>query len=543
MTLLVRGAIMIKSMNIKNIAIYDKKGIQFNDMEKINFIYGSNGSGKTTISNFIYDNAKFSDCLIEWENNLPLDVLVYNKNFREKNFGKGKLNGVFTLGQATTEQVKELERKKEELKTIKTEGIKNNELIETQKKEKEKLEKDFKESVWKKVYKKYSADFKEAFKGYLYKESFKNKLIQEYQKDEDSFNIPQTSEYNHLRERALTIFGEKPKIMETIDLISFDKILEIEENEIWEKIIVGKADVDIAELIQKLDINDWVNQGRNFIQNETCPFCQNNTISKDLKEQLANYFNETYLADINLLKTLKQEYTDLIQNIINQLNLIEIAQKSLNNTKLDIDKYSSCLKTLINQINMNNEYLNNKMKEPSRSIRLISIKKQADLIFELINQANIEIKRHNDITTNYKSEKNKLIKLIWIYMAEEYREEIKEFNNKKNVLEESIVHLENQRNLKRREYRKLDSEIKRLNKNITGIQPAVDEINGLLKYYGFLNFEIVSSEEEGFYQIKREDGTIAESTLSEGEITFITFLYYLQLAKGGLSKDKVNKER
>ena len=89
----------------------------------------------------------------------------------------------------------------------------------------------------------------------------------------------------------------------------------------------------------------------------------------------------------------------------------------------------------------------------------------------------------------------------------------------------------------------LDIEIKNLSKNVTSIQPAINEINRLLKSYGFFNFEIVPTAEEGFYQIQREDGTIAETTLSEGEITFITFLYYLQLAKGGISEDVVNEER
>jgi wobble nucleotide-excising tRNase len=64
-----------------------------------------------------------------------------------------------------------------------------------------------------------------------------------------------------------------------------------------------------------------------------------------------------------------------------------------------------------------------------------------------------------------------------------------------------------------------------------------------LKSYGFLNFEIVPTQEEGFYQIQREDGSIAEATLSEGEITFLTFLYYLQLTKGGITEDEVNNER
>lgn len=93
------------------------------------------------------------------------------------------------------------------------------------------------------------------------------------------------------------------------------------------------------------------------------------------------------------------------------------------------------------------------------------------------------------------------------------------------------------------EHTTLKSEINNLSKNVTSIQPTINEINRLLKSYGFLNFEIVPATEEGFYQIHREDGTIAETTLSEGEITFITFLYFLQLAKGGVSKETVNEER
>src|SRR5690625_2510561 len=193
--------------------------------------------------------------------------------------------------------------------------------------------------------------------------------------------------------------------------------------------------------------------------------------------------------------------------------------------------------------NTNNELLNAKIKEPSRSIELLSIKEQADLITELIDQANTEIKKHNDIVTNYATERNNLIKAIWRYLVEEYKAEITTFNSQKSGLDKGIENLEKQRKEKLDEYDKLDIEIKNLNKNVTSIQPTIDEINRILKSYGFLNFEIVPAQEEGFYQIQREDGTIANTTLSEGEITFITFLYYLQLTKGGLSEDEVNNER
>lgn len=531
---------MIKTIQIKNVATFDSQGVQINDLKQVNFIYGTNGCGKTTFSNFIQDNSdpKFKDCSLAWENNISLKVLVYNKTFRERNFGQGKLNGVFTLGEATAEQIKVIEEKTEKLKGIKAEGVQKRETLDKLKAEKENIENDFKENTWSKVYKKYENDFKEAFVGSLQKESFKNKILQE-----STTNTANLDSLENLRDKAKIIFGEEPQRIEPISQIIFDRILEIEFNGIWKKIIVGKADVDIAKLIQRLNINDWVNQGRDYIQEDTCPFCQQKTITADFKTQLENFFDESYLNDIKTLKELKQEYTNLTQNIINQLNVIEANQKALSNSKLDIDEYSAYLKTLISQNAANNEYLLNKLKEPSRSIELISLNEQAKLISGLINNANAEIKKHNDIVVNYTTERSNLIKSIWKFVVEGHKLETTTFTAKKNGLEKGIENLEKQRKEKLEEYSKLDNDIKQLSKNVTSIQPTINEINRVLKSYGFLNFEIVPAQEDGFYQIQREDGSIAETTLSEGEITFITFLYYLQLSKGGLSEDEVNNER
>lgn len=531
---------MIETIDIKNVATYDNQGVQINDLKKINFVYGANGCGKTTITNLIHDKTdpKFKDSSIKWKNDLPINVLVYNKGFRDRNFGKGKLNGVFTLGEATAEQIKAIEDKTEELKALKAEGIQKRETLDKLKGDKDVAENEFKETTWTKVYKKYENEFKEAFAGTLQKETFKNKLLQESTSNTTTLQTIET-----LREKSKTIFGQQPQPIQPITQISYDRISEIELNGIWRKIIVGKADVEIAKLIQRLNINDWVNQGREYIQDETCPFCQQQTITENFQSQLESFFDETYLNDIKALKELKQEYNLLTQNLINELNAIESNQKSLSSSKLDIDKFSAYLKTLISQNAANTEYLLNKVKEPSRSIELISLNEQLENISALINSANSEIKKHNDIVSNYSTERSNLIKSIWRYLVEEYKNEIAAFTTKKSGLEKGIENLEKQRKEKLEEYNKLDVEIKNLSKNVTSIQPTINEINRILKSYGFLNFAIVPTKEEGFYQIEREDGTIAETTLSEGEITFITFLYFLQLAKGGLSEDEVNNER
>jgi wobble nucleotide-excising tRNase len=534
---------MLESIFIKSVATFDANGILINDLKKVNFIYGANASGKTTIANLLHnsDDEQFvySGSSVKWKNDIQLQAVVYNKNFRERNFGNGKIAGVFTLGEATAEQIKEIEEKAKQLKVIKDEGVQKKETIEKQTKEKDDLDIQFKETSWIKLYKKYENAFKEAFRGTLQKESFKDKLLQEF-----SSNTTELKTFDELNEKAKTIFGEQPKEIIQISIPSFDKILEIESNLIWKKIIVGKADVDIAKLINKLNINDWVNQGRSYLQDDnTCPFCQQETITKDFRNQIESFFDETYLNDLKLLKDLKTNYNLLTQNIINELNTIESNQKEFKGTKLDIDKFSAYLKTLTSQYTTNKEYLNSKEKEPSRSFELISTQGQFSLIAELIENANKEIRKHNNIVANFQTEKTNLIKSVWKYLVEKFNTEITEFNSKKKGLETGIANLKEQREKLLADYQKLDIEIKNLNKNVTSIQPTIDEINRLLKSFGFLSFEIVPAEEKGFYQIKREDGTIAEKTLSEGEITFITFLYYLQLAKGGTSEETVNNER
>ena len=68
---------MIRNITIKNTATFDDTGIEVPEFKKVNFFYGANGSGKTTISNFIYEpsNARFPDCQLKWQNGIELKSL------------------------------------------------------------------------------------------------------------------------------------------------------------------------------------------------------------------------------------------------------------------------------------------------------------------------------------------------------------------------------------------------------------------------------------------------------------------------------------
>ena len=71
--------------------------------------------------------------------------------------------------------------------------------------------------------------------------------------------------------------------------------------------------------------------------------------------------------------------------------------------KLNFDTFSAYLKTVNSQFTSNKEILNNKIKEPSRSISLTSMKEQLENIQKLITSANENIIAHNTIVANYTS--------------------------------------------------------------------------------------------------------------------------------------------
>ncbi|MBU4270975.1 MAG: AAA family ATPase [Planctomycetes bacterium] len=82
-----------------------------------------------------------------------------------------------------------------------------------------------------------------------------------------------------------------------------------------------------------------------------------------------------------------------------------------------------------------------------------------------------------------------------------------------------------------------------LEKDTTSIQPTIDDINALLRSFGFQSFALAKSERERFYKIQRPDGSDVKDTLSEGERGFITFLYFYHLLKGSESESGMTSDR
>ena len=110
---------MIESITIASEATYANTPERLIGLSKLNYLFGSNGTGKTTISRVIADISRHSTCSVTWKDGTKLEPLVYNCDFVDRNFYQlAELKGVFTLGEKQLDTLKKIETAKAELDTL-----------------------------------------------------------------------------------------------------------------------------------------------------------------------------------------------------------------------------------------------------------------------------------------------------------------------------------------------------------------------------------------------------------------------------------------
>lgn len=534
---------MIEALNITNIASFGNEPEPMEDLSTFNFIFGANGSGKTTISRLIADGSCFQECTINWRGGTVLQTFVYNKDFIERNFNQSStLKGVFTLGEKDIETLNKIDKKKKDIDEITRDietltqtlygsdgnGGKNGELNQ--------LENEIKIKCWAQK-QKHDPKLQGAFTGYRNNaDKFKDKIIKEW--DTNSADLTELTE---IEKKAETLFGETPIVEKTIEEIDTENILKYETDPILKKRVIGKEDVDISAMINKLGNSDWVKQGIAYYEanDSICPFCQQKTDSS-FSQSLSEYFDDTFEKETNLIENLVVNYSSESERI--KQTILTIIDD--NSRFLDIESLKAERELLDTKITVNNQKLSQKKKEPSLIVELESLNNILDKISELIRTANNKISQHNSMVNNLSTEQDNLKNQVWKYLIEvELKSDLEAYDKSKKSIDKAILSITRKINESQDNKKKIEIELMNLEKRTTSIQPTIDAINGLLNSFGFNSFAIAEAEDKKSYKLIRPDGTEAKDTLSEGEKNFVTFLYFYHLLKGSDSEAGVTTDR
>lgn len=525
---------MISNITIKDVSSYDSVGVQIDNLKRLNFFFGFNGTGKSTIAKYLYhlhkgdvSSSKYANCSQVGFSPVDTEILVFNNEFTERNFNcNHDLPGIFSLDEIN----KEIE---EQINQIKNSIDKNNNYIsarneiKTKVKQKsdtifESLKNDcFQKRDTFKSFSKIRLDHSGSKQKHLQYIETKIGLINTYSETIESLS----SRYKKLYESNLN------KIEKRVDILLFEKVQEIEANskQILNEVIVGNSDVDISSLISSLNIGNWVEQGINFAKssNGKCPFCQQNTIDQQLMDKFTRYFDKTFTQKVDQIKKIKENYHRISVQI--KANLDEVQHQY--NTGNETYQLIQDLQAIFSK---NEGILNEKISNPNERKTLDSIK----LIVDKAKSINQKIDENNSTFAQLDIMKTSLIEDIWIYMAKECQSAIKIYNNKKKQCDRiaAIIDQLSQNSLQKNQL--LQSSLHNLQAKTKNTGQAVTNIKTILNNAGFSGFSIEENKMTNnipTYSLIRESVNSSENvfeTLSEGEKSFISFLYFFQLCIG-----------
>jgi wobble nucleotide-excising tRNase len=533
---------MIKRIEIADCASYAGSIEVMDGLQPVNFVYGPNGAGKTTVSRLIEDASTRPTCSVHWLGGTKMEPVVYNRDFIDANFNSTtNLKGIFTLGKKDIETQNKIDETKEEIDAITQKIEQLNQTLQGSdgiggiQGKLEAVRSAFRDECWK-VKTKHDARLQGALVGYRNdKQKFTDRLISECAKTGSP--PPQLTE---LESKAASVFGPAPTLEQPLPELNDAAILAFENDPVLKKRILGKAEVDIAGMIQKLGNSDWVKQGIGFfeVNNGDCPFCQQKA-PEQLTASLAEYFDEAFVSDTAEVAALKDRY-NLEGLRIQQSVQVAIDSKS---RFLDIEALKAEKAIFDSRFQLNQQRIENKSREPSQVVTLDSFSGVLASAKQLVSDANCKIQAHNSMVSNIGSEKLRLTNQVWAFLARvEIVSAFKKYETDRGNAQKAIDSLRAQISKALIEKTRKEEEIKTLEKSATSVKPTVNEINKILRGFGFRNFSIAATS-ENLYKICRGDGSDAKTTLSEGERSFLTFLYFYHLIKGSKSESGITSNR
>ena len=533
---------MISKIVLNGVASYKKEAV-LNTDKKVNLLYGLNGTGKSTFSEFLYDQtgARFSQCSIEGleENDT---VLVYNQKFVQDTFYEPEgIHGIFTLSKGNAEAQKVIDATSAEVKKL-TEQKRKIEDKKTEDEQKHLGEiEEYKKQVWK-IKTEYTGGdrvLEFCLDGLKGNKDTLFKYIISLEKPEGELNYS----VDDLKKEAQQLQGEA----QSRELLS--KILvnvgDIGQSELLSKVIVGNKNSSVASLIETLGNSDWVNTGIKFVhidgEKGVCPFCQQKTITENFLEQINDYFDESYNRDKSQIEQMISRYDAEIKKATDFFNAIK-DDSFLEKNKAEIGSLSG---NLISVLEHNLNTLKEKAKTPSIQVSLQPINEIIESINSIIENVNNEITLYNQRISDIKGSKSKIRNSFWCLMRKEYNSVIELYAANEKAYEQSVKNAEKELQTKTFEINTNTALIEANRKKTVNIDEAVENIKNGLIDIGITDFTIEKySEEAALYRLKRENlDEDVFKTLSEGEKMVISFLYFIELCKGESTAEKASNKK
>ena len=496
----------------------------------INFFFGKNGSGKSTIARAIRSKKPLS-----WHPGSSSDavLMVYNEDYIRDNIQSyGNIPGVFTMSEVNARIKKEVDEKTKERSDARIQQKSAEEAGVALKERHDTLDDRHAAKVWNKTEQWRKTDFPATQSGYTTNKKKFFLALHQYK--------PVQADPKELIELYQTVFTtEEPPRYDPYATIDYQCLPS--PPEILAKPIISRADTDFARFFRGLGNLDWVRHGHEkYMQaaDGKCPFCQQ-PMPFSFTEDLEACYDDKYREELDALKAFVKQYKDTLNRLYvvltnNQKNPFPVSENWKEAYQYEFDMFMEKAK---NNVNL----LDQKLSQPSSEIgyEFEDLSPYLHKVSDCIAAINEEIAKYMHLITDPKQKKECSAR-VWSFMAYECRDLFEAYEAEKKELETNLSANEATVNGLKTQIRELTKRIGELNKSTVNTTKVMEDINATLRSIGFKGFYLREKPGASYvYELVREEnGTIEiAKDLSEGERNFIAFLYFYHTVMGSQSDD------
>lgn len=492
----------------------------------INFFYGKNGTGKSTLAKAFKDG----NALLTWDGDpLPDErILVYNEDFIAKNVQSyGNIPGVFTISEVNAVKKKEADDKAAEKAGIDAQAAAAHAAADKITEDHAKAEEAYITTIWDKTEatrKKYPS----TQTGYT---RDRKKFVKQLA------NTPMlVSTDEECAALYKTVYGKQQTKHSQYTHVHTDQIT---VNPIMEQSIVSRANTDFALFIRTLGNMDWVTAGHKAYHGKTegkCPYCQK-TLPEDFENQLAACYDNQYKDDLAALgKFMDGYYKDMM--LAKQAVETNLQNPFPTNHLADYKKQAQLLLAAIQR---NCDLLQKKKDNPSEAVTLEDLIPLSTDLNTIITAINAEVDAYMAVLADIPGQQQKCTEMVWGMMANDCSADISAWL-KRTSDDRDAWRAKNEEEKKLKEKSgELEAEIAKLNSQTVNTTKAMQDINRLIASAGFKGFELQEKPGAKYvYELVRDQNgkkVVVDKNLSEGERHFIAFLYFYHMVMGSQSDD------
>ena len=536
-------------------------GATLENLKKVNFIFGPNGTGKTSITRILSEGPD-DDRITLAEESSTREILVLNSKYIEETFQETE-NGIFFLGKQSIANQNDIESKKKDRERL-SEEI---ELLKSKKGSAENDESEAKEALLSAIWsnRKIVPDqLSSCLDGYNKRRTKLRDKVKDIRQNplppEDA--LPATLDELATQEKGLltTTLETAPRVR-TIPQIP--QRLEDLPN-LLRTPLIPAADSPLSDLISQIQHSDWVREGKHIMEthqdalDDRCPFCQ---------QQTPQDFSD------NLTKLWDRSYDNAVARLQSRLDTLKLSLQQLSDFTSEIDKHqlkdvaeyskNAQLDAIEKALSKSLELLREKLDKQSQSFDAPEdwdINAFNSALRELGERLNTLVNEHNAKVNDQDNLRREFEEQFWrVFSHHTCHNAFKAFDSivgGETGTAARIVALEEQIAEKDEKRKELTNLIKVAEQSRMDIHPAIEHINRALSGIGMTSFELGAStddfitghlpnptQRDGYILLRTNEYGRKErtdvTTLSDGERNLICFLYFFhQFHKDTANTDK-----